>query len=78
MGQGDALPNLHAKYVLVDDARGRSYSKLMFGTLSFTWSSQEFNDEAWLVWNNPSSVAYRFYGEAFDKLFTRLPSGGQN
>ena len=78
MGPGDALPNLHAKYVLVDDARGRSYSKLMFGTLSFTWSSQEFNDEAWLVWNNPSSVAYRFYGEAFDALFTRLPSGGQN
>lgn len=78
MGPGDALPNLHAKYVLVDDPRGRSFSKLMFGTLSFTWSSQEFNDEAWLVWNNPSSVAHRFYGEAFDKLFTRLPSGGQN
>jgi hypothetical protein len=45
----------------------------MFGTMSFTTWSQEFNDEAWLVWSNPTTEAYNFYRDSFEKIWGQLP-----
>lgn len=66
--------HMHAKYALIETVGNIKNSKLMFGTMSFTTTAQERNDEAWLVWSNPSRVSFEFYRSTFDKMWSALPS----
>jgi hypothetical protein len=68
----ETSPNMHSKYALVEDPSNSKNNILMFGTMSFTTTSQSRNDESWLVWRNPSQIGFESYKGAFDRLWNSI------